>query len=101
MPRLGSMWGLPWGLGGTNRDDLTPPSGHVPGPSQAAEGRGFEPRLPLQDPGVTAGPPPEGETVDFSGLPLPSLRHDTTWLRMVKRGGFHRGLLDPLDTYYG
>jgi cytosine/adenosine deaminase-related metal-dependent hydrolase len=51
--------------------------------------------------GLTAGPPPAGVTVDFSDLPIPSLRHDGTWMRRVKRGGFHGGLLDGLDTYYG
>ena len=48
--------------------------------------------------GVIAGPPPAGHVTDIPRMP--SLRHDRNWRASVKGRGFHKSLLDELDTFY-
>lgn len=49
-------------------------------------------------PGVTAGPPPVGRTVDIA--PIEAVHHSAAWLRSLKDRGFHAGVLDGLRAYY-
>lgn len=49
-------------------------------------------------PNSAAGPPPAGTT--FDAPPLPTLVHDTTWFRAVRRAGYHDHVLDDLDELF-
>ncbi|MGH9134927.1 MAG: hypothetical protein ACRDZZ_13390, partial [Ilumatobacteraceae bacterium] len=49
-------------------------------------------------PNSVAGPPPAGTT--FKAPALPSLWHDSTWFRAVRRAGYHDHVLDDLDELF-
>ena len=58
--------------------------------------------LELEMPGglaEVAGPPPAGHVTQIP--PTPSLRHDENWRASIKNRGFHAGVLDELDRFYG
>jgi 5-methylthioadenosine/S-adenosylhomocysteine deaminase len=62
---------------------------------------GFAVSLDMPGPGslATAGPPPQGRTVQIA--PIPPLYHDRAMFSFVRSHGFHGGVLDDLGTLFG